>query len=142
MLKLSTMAEYVSAFAPDSLPALQYTRVNEEQAACIQAAMEDPENQAKFDIAFLPVDTAEERLAAAVEWAAYRQAVGQVNARDRGAILVVNSRDESPEALARLLAGEDIEGGRSFVTHALMRVVKKNGKAQVFDLLRKYYEQD
>ncbi len=133
------MTTYLSDFAPDSLPAAEYTRVNQEQAAHIRAAMEKPERQAQFDITFLPLETAEQRQAAAQEWAAYLQAVGSVKTREVGAFAVMSSKDESPEGLIRLLEDKDPEPGSRFITHALLRVVKKSDDAEVFELLREYY---
>ena len=102
--------------------------------------MESPECQADFEVELLPLSTPEERRAAAEEWAAYHQAVGQVRARELGAVAVLSSRDESAEALLSLLEDGDSENRNGFVASALLRVIKKNDEAEVIDLLRGYYD--
>lgn len=134
------MTIHVADFAPDQLPDIQYTRINEEQATHIRAAMELPENQERFDVTFLPIDTPEQRQAAAEEWAAYLQAKGDAKTKAAGAILVMSTRDETPEALRELLEDQDHVPGGPFATHALWKVVKKQPGAQTFDLLQTYYD--
>ena len=134
------MTTHVAAFAPDQLPNIEYARVNEEQVAHIRAAMDLPENQERFDVSFLPVEAAEQRQAAAEEWAAYLQAKGDARIKAAGAVMAMSTRDESPEGLRELLEDEDHVPGGLFVTHALWKVVKKQPGAQSFDLLRTYYD--
>ena len=133
------MTEYLAALAPDDLPDIDYTRVNVEQAAAIRAAMELPENQASFEVSFLPVDTPEQRQVAAEEWAGYEQAAGQTKAKEEGAVLVFTTRDRSPEYFLSMLEDKD---ERDFVTHALLKVVKKKKDADMDDLLSGYYGKD
>jgi hypothetical protein len=137
------MTEYVAAFAPASLPDIQYTRIDADQAAVISRAMELPENKADFEVSFLPVETLEQRQVAAEEWAGYKQAKGQIEARNRGALFVASSRDESPEALLELLEDRDDEPQipyAPFVTFALLKVVKRRPDVHVYNLLREYYD--
>lgn len=133
------MTEHIAALAPDNLPDIEYSRVNEEQASYIHAAMDLPENRDSFDVSFLPIETPEQRREAAEEWAGYKQAAGNVRAREMGAVLIFGGRDESPEALLALLEDADRDDS-DFVTHALMKVVKKNPDASTYLLLRDYYE--
>lgn len=136
------MTEYLAAFAPEDLPDIRYSRVNEEQARFILAAMELPENQANFEVTLLPIGTAEERQAVADEWAGYDQAKGQVAARERGAILVVGS-DRSPAYFLEVIDGKRDKitiPFAPFVAYAVSKIVKLNPEAEHYDLLRKYYE--
>lgn len=137
------MTEYVADLAPDEIQDIEYTRVDAEQAAFMRSAMELPENQAKFDVTFLPIGTAEERLAAAQEWAAYEQAKGRVEARERGAFLIVTTRDRSPEYFLWLIEDRDpalLVPYAPFTTYAVSKIVKKVEGASTYDLLRDYYE--
>lgn len=93
----------------------------------------------------MPLETPEQRRAAAEEWAGYEQAKGQTSAKKQGAALIYSSRDRSPEALLRKLEDKDVvpdypvPGGQLWVTHALFKVVKLNTAANSIDLLREYY---
>lgn len=137
------MAEYFAQFAPEELPDISYSRVDAEQAACMLKAMELPDNQANFELTLLPIDTSEQRQAVAEEWAGYEQAKNQIKARDRGAFLVVDGRDRSPEYYRNLL--EDKDEARMipfapFVTHAVSKIIKLSPDSHVYDLLKEYYE--
>lgn len=132
------MTEYIAAFAPDDLPDIEYTRTDEVQAAHMRAAMELPENQARFELTFLTIETPEQRWAAALEWAGYLQAAGCVRARDEGAIFVTSSRDDSPEALLRLIEDCDREDVNGFVTYAVTKTVKKIRGVSTYASLRTY----
>jgi hypothetical protein len=137
------MVEYIKDFSGHSLAALEYTRVNEEQAQHVRSVMGRPEYSKNFDVTFLPVETDEERQAAAQEWAAYREATSRVRARDMGAVALFDGRDDnSVESLLGLLENKDIkaeDGESRFTTHALMRVVKRSSGVNVFDLISGYY---
>jgi len=137
------MTEYTAALAPAKLPDILYTRVDREQAAYIESAMKLPENRASFDVSFLPLNTPEVRRAAAEEWAAYEQAKAQVEARERGAFLVLTSRDYSSDAFLALLEDEDNIPEipfAPFVTHALLKAVKLTDDADTYQLVRDYYD--
>lgn len=137
------MAEYIAALAPDELPDIQYVMVNDEQMACMQQAIEDPENQANFEVAFLPVETPEQRQAAAEEWAIYLQTKHQVSARNLGAFMTISSRDESPEAFVKLIESKNPRpNSDTFVVAALSKIVKKNKDVSIFELLHEYYQSD
>lgn len=136
------MTEYIADFAPAELPDITYARVDQEQAACIEKAMELPENQTCFKVSFLPLETPEQRRAAAEEWAGYEQAKGQIDARERGAFMVVSTRDRSPNALLALLEDQDripVIPFAPLVTHALVKVVKRRADTSIFQLMRGYY---
>jgi hypothetical protein len=137
------MAEYLAPLAPDDLPDFDYTRICFDDIEFVLRQMERPEQQANFEVTILPVDTPEQRLAAANEWAAYVQAKGQVEARKRGAVLMYSTRDESPEAYLRII--EDKENRdrpipyAPFVTAAVLRV-KRLRDAGLYELFREKYE--
>lgn len=131
---------HVSEFAPVEIPRIEYVTLDDDQAGYISEAMTLADNQAKFDVTFIPIDTPEARLAAAEEWAAYKQAQGDMAAKERGASLVMSNHDESPEALAKLLE-EHVYNPR-FAAHALSKIVLKTPNAKTDDLLRSYYESD
>ena len=104
-----------------------------------------PDNQANFEVSFLPLGSAEERQAAAAEWAAYKQAAGQVEARERGAALVVSSRDESPQALLDIIEDKNVVVTIPFapwVTHSVVKILKLHPDAKSYDLFRDYFEPD
>ena len=138
----NTVVEYVASFAPTDLSDIQYIRVDREQADCVEKAMLLPDNQAKFEVTMLPVETAEQRQAAAEEWAGYKKADGNRETQVRGAILYVNGRDESPESMIRSLENKDKDETKipyaPFVTHALAKIVKLDGTSPI-RLFREYY---
>lgn len=140
------MAEYVADFAPDNLPDISYLRVSAGQLPFLIAAMELPEHQANFQISFLPIETPEQRKAAAEEWAGYEQAKGQVAARARGAFLVVDGKDRSPQYFLDRI--EDKDGDSTwipyapFVTAAVTKIVRLNPDADEYDIWKAYYEPD
>lgn len=118
------MAEYIADFAPENLPEIAYSRVDAEQAACMIKAMELLENQTNFEVTMLPIDTPEQRQAAAEEWAGYEQAKGNLETQNRGAFLFVDGRDRSPEYFLKLI--EDRDEARHipfapFVTHGCIQ---------------------
>ena len=112
---------HISEFAPVEIPRIEYATLDDDQAGHISEAMTLADNQAKFDVTFIPIDTPEARLAAAEEWAAYKQAQGDMAAKERGASLVMSSHDESPEALAKLLE-EHVYNPRYIAAHALSKL--------------------
>ena len=130
---------HVSDLAPTDLPRIEYATLDDNQAGHISEAMTLAENKTKYDVTFIPIDTPEARLAAAEEWAAYKQAQGDIAAKERGAYVVMSSRDESPEALAKLLE-EHVYNPRYIVVHALSKIVLKTPEANTYDLMRSYYE--
>ena len=137
------MTEHIAAFGQDSPPVAEYARINQEQAACVLAAMQQPQHQANFEVTLLPLDTPEQRWEAAVEWSAALQAAGDYKARARGAVAVFSSKDESPEALLRRFEDEPLDervGGGVYVTHALMRYVRLKDGVSTYELFRDYYE--
>ena len=129
---------HTSEFAPTSLPRIDYATINDDQAGHISEAMTLPENQDKYEVVFLPIDTPEARKAAAKEWADYTQAKGDVATSERGAVAVLSTRDESPEAFERLM--EDHLNTPEFATHALMKVTLKADDSSVYDLMSSYHE--
>lgn len=133
------MTTHFAEFAPTDFPRIEYSTVDDDQAAHISEAMTLPENQARFEVTFIPIDTPEARRAAAEEWAAYQQAKGDVAASERGAYMVMNSRDESPEAFLRLIQ-KNLYSPRHIAAHALSKIVCKDKDASVYDLMRTYYE--
>ena len=132
------MTVYLSELAPIDLPRITYTTVDDDQAGHISEAMTLPENQARYAVDFLVIDTPEARRAAAEEWAAYEYARGAIEARDSGAFLVYSGRDNSPEALERVLEGHI--NSSTFAAHALVKITLKGYDATVYDLMRMYYE--
>ncbi len=122
-------------------PPFEYSRATAEQVEYIREAMELPENQAKFDVVLLPLDTPEQIRAAAEEWSAHET---EELKHGRG-VGEYGITDSSPEAYMRLLQdgdkGERSSGGR-LATHALVRMVRKTRQAHLYDLLRAYYEKD
>jgi hypothetical protein len=137
------MTTHISEFAPANLPRIDYSTVDDDQAGHISEAMTLPENIAKYDVTFIPIDTPEARRAVAEEWAAYQQAQGDAAAKERGAFAVFSSRDESPEALERNLEEQLFNPNpRHIAVHALSKIVLKNPDASVYDLMRSYYEPD
>lgn len=132
------MSIYLSEFAPDDLPRIMYSVVDDDQAGHISEAMTLPENQANFDVSFIPIDTPEARRVAAEEWATYKQALGNVATKERGAVAVLSGRDESPERLEQSL--EKHLNSPDFAAHALLKVILKNPKVGIYDLMRSYYE--
>lgn len=138
------MTEYIAAFAPETLPDISYLLVDSEQISCAATALERAENQANFEVSFLPLHTDEQKEAAATEWAGYLQAKGQMDARLRGAFVVTSTEDKSPAYfLSRiedeLLEKTKIEPG-PFVAHAVARIVKLHDSAMTYELFREYYE--
>jgi len=136
------MTEYLAHFAPDNLPDIEYSRVNKAQADAVIAAMQLPENQGKFDITFMSVDTPEQRRTAAEEWAGYEQAAGQVEAKRQGAAFVITTRDRSPAYFERLMEDESLGEFGVFVTCAVMKIVIKTSGANTLDLFHAYYGLD
>lgn len=132
------MSTYFSDLAPTNLPRVKYATVDDDQAGHISEAMTHPENQKKYDISFIPIDTPEARRIAAEEWSKYKRALGNIAAKEQGAFMVVSSRNDSPEALERLL-DERINAIGS-TTHALAKVTLKDPDANIYDLMRSYYE--
>ncbi len=133
------MSMHISEFAPTDLPRIVYATVDDDQAGHISEAMTLAENQAKFDVSFIPIDTVEARRAAAEEWARYKQAQGNVSAQERGAYATLSSRDESPEAYEKILE-KHIISPEHLAAHALLRVTLKTDGAKIYDLMRSYYE--
>ena len=134
------MTAHFSDMAPDTLPHINYLTVDDVQAAFVSEAMALELNQARFDVAFIPIDTPDARRVAAEEWADYKQALGDVEARERGAAAVFSTRDESAEALEALLENRVLSSLRSFGVHALLKVTLKADDANTYELLRAYYE--
>jgi len=133
------MAEYIAALAPSELPNISYARINAEQAEYVRRAMQDPENQRHFDVAFLPVTTPDQRRAAAEEWAGYEQVKGHAEAAEAGAVFIFNSQDRSPEAFVALLEDRDIKPETPWVTYALLKVINRTPGISDYELLRNYY---
>lgn len=137
------MAEYLAPLAPEEIADTMYTRISADDIEFVESQMKRPVQQANFEVTILPVDTPEQRLAAANQWAAYVQDKGQIEARERGAVLMLNSRDESPEAFLRLI--EDKENDERpipyapFVTGAVLRV-KKLRDVSLYELFPEKYE--
>ena len=131
---------HLSDHAPTELPRIHYATVDDDQAAHISEAMTLEENQAKFDVSFIPIDTAEARHAAAEEWYAYKQALGAVAAKERGAYALINTRNESPEAIEKFL--ERQIPIPDFAAHALLKVTLKSKKAKIHNLMRSFYESE
>jgi len=133
------MTTHFSEFAPTDLPRINYATLDDDQAGHISEAMTLPENQARFEVSFIPIDTPEARRVAAEEWASYKQAVGDAASREQGAYMVISSRDESPEAFERLLE-EQVNSPRDIAVHALVKVVYKDPNATYYELAHTYYE--
>lgn len=138
------MTEYIAAFAPENLPDIDYGFINADQMGFVARAMEKPENQENFEVTFLHLQTQEQREQVTMEWAAYKQAKGQLEARNRGAFAVVTTRDQTPFSYLEMIEGRllsEIESfSPPFVTMAVAKVVKLRGEMSTYELFREYYE--
>lgn len=135
------MTTAIAAFAPETIPVVEYGMVDHEQAAHISEAMILPENQEKFEVSFLPVDTPEARRAVAEEWSAYKQALADIATREYGAVAYFSSRDDSPEAIEQHMEQHLEADSQGWLgAHAVSKVVIKVDGAKSIDLLKTYYK--
>lgn len=132
------MTNYYSELAPDNLPLITYFITDYDLAGHMSEAMTSVENQAKFDLSYIPIDTPDARRIAAEEWADYKQARGDADARERGAYAILSSKDESPESFERTF--EEFLVDPDFSVHALAKITLKTHDAETYDIMRNYYE--
>jgi hypothetical protein len=124
------MSEFNSFQAQEDVPNIEYFGADHEQAGY---ALRAAPNMLDYEVEIMPIDTPEDALATARERAAHLQAVGNAEARKRGAFLIYSSRKElSPEEYAAALYN-------SRDKHVFMKARMPQG-ASSFDLLREYYE--
>jgi hypothetical protein len=124
------MTSYTSHFAQEDPPNIEYFGITPEMA---EYAFRTAPTLTGYEIKLMPINTLEEALVTAQEHAAHLKAMGEANARERGAILVISSLQEiTPEELAEKLH-------RERATCLFMKVRMPNG-ATLYELLRGYYE--
>ena len=124
------MTTHLSAFAQEDVPNIHYFGITPEQA---EFALRAAPHLVGYEVTLMPIDTPEQALATAQEWAAHQQAAGNAAAQERGAVMVVSTRKEpTPEQLA-------IQLHRERARQLFMRARMPEG-ASGYELLREYYD--
>ena|GEM_PF-2607209 len=115
------------------LAAIDYSRVDEAQAIAVCEAMQDAAMKECFDVTFLPLKTAEQRRAAAAEWAGHYWAQQQLGVVSRGGAEYLNLI-EATDGFRRLIEDKEEPKESDFVTYAVLRAVKKRPGVDIINL--------